>query len=57
MVLKLILNPSLNVIGGSNDEANFPRNLSLRDTQVSRICKAFASGSSANIKLSKNSTV
>ena len=37
----------------SNDESNCPRNLLLTDTQVSKICKAFANVSSANIKFSK----
>ena len=37
----------------SNDENNFPDELILTRTQVSRLCKAFANGSSANIKLSK----
>ena len=50
---EVTLNLSSNVIGDSNDETNFPHKLLLTDTQVSRICKAFANGSSANIKLSK----
>ena len=37
----------------SNDETNFPHKLLLTTTQVSTICKAFANGSSANLKLSK----
>ena len=41
------------VVGDSNDETNFPHNPLLTNTQVSKICKAFANGSSANIKLSK----
>ena len=36
-----------------NDETNFPHKLLLTDTQVSKIRKAFANGSSANIKFSK----
>ena len=44
---------SSNVAGDSNDENNFPHKLLLTNTQVSKICKAFANGSSANIKLSK----
>ena len=32
---------------------NFPHNLLLTNTQVSRICKAFTSGSLTNVKLSK----
>ena len=44
---------SSNVIGDPNDENNFPRKLLLTNTKVSRLCKAFANNSSANIKLSK----
>ena len=47
------LNISPNVIGDSNDEINFPHKLLLIDTQVSRLSKAFANCSSANIKFSK----
>ena len=47
------LNLSSNVIGNSNDETNFPNKLLLTNTQVSWLCKAFAKGSSADIKLSK----
>ena len=43
------LNLSLNVVGDSNDETNFPHTLLLTDTQVSRLCKGFANGSSANV--------
>ena len=41
------------MIGSSNDETNFPHKLSLSNTQVSKIRKAFANGSSTNIKFSK----
>ena len=44
---------SPNVAGDSNDEKNFWHKLLLTNTQVSRLRKAFANGSSANIKLSK----
>ena len=44
---------SSNVVSDSNDENNFPHKLLLTNTQVSRLCKAFANNSSANIKLSK----
>ena len=44
---------SSNVVGDSNDENNFPHKLLLTNTQVSKLCKTFANGSSANIKLSK----
>ena len=41
---------SSNVVGDSNDENNFPHNLLLTNTQVSRLGKAFENNSSANIK-------
>ena len=50
---EVTLNLSSNVIGDSNDETNFPHKLLLTDRQVSKLCKAFANNSSANIKLSK----
>ena len=40
--------------GNPNDEINFPHLLLLTDTQVSKLCKAFANDSSANIKFSKS---
>ena len=51
---KVTLNLWSNVIGDSNDENDFPHNLLLTDTQVSRIYKAFANDSSSKIKSSKN---
>ena len=42
-----------NVVGGSNDQNNFPHSFLLTNTQVSKLCKAFVNNSSANIKLSK----
>ena len=39
---------SSNVAGDSNDENNFPHNLSLTNTQFSRLHKAFVNNSSAN---------
>ena len=50
---KVTLNFSSNSVGDSNNKNNFPQKLSLTNTQVSRLRKAFANGSSANIKLSK----
>ena len=50
MVLKYL---SSNAICDSNDENNLPHNLLLTNTQVSMLCKAFATGSSSNIKFSK----
>ena len=42
---EVTLNFSSNVVGNSNDEANFPHMLLLTNTQISRLCKALASGS------------
>ena len=47
------LNLSSNLIVNSNEETNFPHKLLLTDTQVSKICKSFENGSSANPKFSK----
>ena len=44
---------SLNMIGDSNDETNFPQKLLLTDRQVTNIRKAFTNNSSTDIKLSK----
>ena len=44
---------SSNVVGDWNDENNCPHKLLLTNTHVSKLCKAFANGSSADIKLSK----
>ena len=43
----------LNVVGDSNDEKNFPHKLLLTNTKVSKLGKAFANNSLANINLSK----
>ena len=48
---QLTLNLSSNVIDNSDGDTNFPHKLLLTNTQVSRLCKAFANNSSANIKL------
>ena len=48
------LNLSTNELGNSNERTNFPHKLFLTITQFSKICKAFANGSSATIKPSKN---
>ena len=50
---KVTLNLSSNMNVDSNDETNFPDKFLITSRQVSRICKAFANGSSAKIKLSK----
>ena len=47
------LNLSFTLIGSSDDETNFPHKLLLTDTQVSKICKNFATCLSGNIKFSK----
>ena len=39
---EVILKISSDVVGDSNDENNFPHKLLLNNTQVSRLCKAFA---------------
>ena len=44
---------SSNVFGDSNDENNFSHKLLLTNIKVSKLRKAFANDSSANIKLSK----
>ena len=44
---------SSNDVGDPNDENNFLHKLLLINAQVSKLHKAFANGSSANIKLSK----
>ena len=43
--------------GDTNNETNFPHNLFLTDKKVLRLRKAFVYISSANVKLSKNSTI
>ena len=50
---EVTLNLSSNLIGNSNDETNFPHEILLTDTQVSKIRKVCASDSSTNIKFSK----
>ena len=50
---KVTLNLSSNMNVDSNDETNFPHKFLITSRQVSRICKSFANGSSAKIKLSK----
>ena len=49
----MLLVHSSNVVGDANEENNFLHKLLLTNTQVSRLCKAFANNSLANIKLSK----
>ena len=47
---QITINISSNVVSDFNDETNFHHKLLLNHTQVSRLRKAFASGSLANIK-------
>ena len=51
--IEVIFNLSWNMFSNSNDEINFAHKLLITNTQVSRLRKAFANNSSANIKLSK----
>ena len=50
---EVTLKPPSNVVVDCNNENNLPHKLLLTNTQVSRLSKAFASNSLANIKLSK----
>ena len=47
---EVILKVSSNIVGDSNEENNFPHKLLLTNTQVSKLCKAFANNALANIK-------
>ena len=49
----VILRLSLNMIGNSDDEVNFPHKLLLTNRQVANIRKAFANHTSTDIKFSK----
>ena len=51
--IEVVLRLSPNMVGESNDKANFPHELLLTDRQVSTIRKAFSNNSSADIKFSK----
>ena len=50
---KVTLSLTSNVVGDSLHVNNFSHKILLTNTQVSKICKAFANGSSANIKFWK----
>ena len=54
---EVTLNLSSNLIINSNNETNFPHKLLLTNTQVSKLRKAFANGSSTNIKFSKTNSI
>ena len=49
----VVLRLSSNMVGNSNNEANFPRNLFLTNRQILILRKAFANHTSIDIKLSK----
>ena len=49
----VILRLSSNMIGNSDNEANFPHKLLLTNRQVANLCKTFANHTSTDIKLSK----
>ena len=49
----VVLRISSNMVGNSNDNANFPHELLLTNRQVANIRKAFANHSSIDIKFSK----
>ena len=51
--IEVVLRLSPNMIGESNDKANFPHELLLTDRQISSIRKAFSNNSSADIKFPK----
>ena len=51
--IEVVLRLSPNMIGESNDKANFPHELLLTDRQISSIRKAFSNNSSVDIKFSK----
>ena len=51
--IEVVLRLSSNMIGESNDKANFPHELLLTDRQISSIRKAFSNNSSVDIKFSK----
>ena len=50
---EVVLRLSLNMIGNSDDETEFPCKLLLTNRQVGYLLKAFANNSSVSIKLSK----
>ena len=49
----VVLRISSNMVGNSNDNTNFPKELLLTNRQVANIRKAFAKNTSTDIKLSK----
>ena len=51
---EVTLNVSSNLIGNSNDEADFPYKFLLTNTQILRVCKASWNSSSVSKKISKS---
>ena len=51
--IEVVLTLSPNMIGDSNDKANFAYELLLTNRQISNICKALSSNLSVDIKFSK----
>ena len=51
--IDVLLRLSSNMIGNSDTETNFPHKLFLTNRKVANLCKAFASQTSTDIKLSK----
>ena len=51
--IDVLLRLSSNMIGNSDAETNFPHKLFLTNRKVANLCKAFASQTSTDIKLSK----
>ena len=50
---KVTLILSSNLMGNYNNKTNFQHKILLTDTQVSKICEAFANGSSVDKKIQK----
>ena len=51
--IEVVLGLYPNIIGDSNDKANFAYELLLKNRQISNICKAFSNNSSVDINFSK----
>ena len=50
---EVVLRPSSNMIGNSDDGTNFPHKLLLTNRQVANLCKAFPNKTTTDSKLSK----
>ena len=53
----VILRLPPNMIGNSDNEANFPHKLLLTNRQVANLCNAFANHTSTDIKFVKNTII